>query len=214
MAEPGSWPSIREHGLMSTSALLTRYRVAEHDRLAIESQRRSTCVPISGAGLPNAVIRDQKPMSDGALQKCLQDGLLPIDWYRILNQRTFFWVSRRRLRRLLGAKAYRDRPQTVLTVETRSLVHSHLERIELSAINSGSTIFKPVPRGNRTFLPIAEYDYDSWRRKRGAEDAVVELIVREGVPDINEHVLAVHDWDGNAFNRIWHHEHWDPDVAP
>src|SRR6185437_4250660 len=137
MAEPGSWPSIRDNGLFSTSAILDQYEVDIEARNTILGERRPECVTITRKGMPNVVIRDNKPMSDGALRKCLQDGLTPEDWYRILNARTFFWLSQARLRRLLGAKAYRDKPQSILTLDTRSLVKSHIGSIELSAINSG-----------------------------------------------------------------------------
>jgi hypothetical protein len=70
MAEPGSWPSIRDNGFLSTSALLDRYDVNDASRDAIESERRPECVTITRKGMPDAVIRDQKPMSDGALRKC------------------------------------------------------------------------------------------------------------------------------------------------
>jgi hypothetical protein len=164
--------------------------------------------------MPDAVIRDQKPMSEGALNKCLQDGLTPRDWYRILNERTFFWLSRDRLRRLLRARAYRGRPQTILTLETRSLVEAHGDRIELSPINSGATIFNPVPRGLRTFLPIEKYDFEGWRKRRPAADAVVELVVRRGVPDVREHVVCVHDWTGTAMAEVWRRPGVDPPVGP
>jgi hypothetical protein len=214
MAEPGSWPSIRDHGLLSTSALLDRFGINGARRAAIEAERRPECVTILKEGMPNTVIRDQKPMSDGALEQCLQDGLKPADWYRMLNERTFFWLSQARLRRLLGARAYRDRPQTVLTLETRSIVEAHADRIELSPINSGSTIFNPVPRGRRTFLSIGEYDYEGWSKKRRAEDTVVELIVRDGVPDIKDHVIAVHDFTGGAAAELWRRRGANPSIGP
>jgi hypothetical protein len=203
MAAANSWPSIKKHGLLSTSALLRRYGVRGARRLAIETKRRPECVTLQKLGLPDAVIRDNKPATDSALAKCLQDGLLPSDWYRILNERTFFWLSRIRLRRLLGARAYRNNPQTVLTISASSLLETHESCIELSPINSGSTIYRPVPRGKSTFLSIQDYDYDYWRKKRGRDDAVVELIVRHSVPDIRKHVIAVHDWVGGRFVEVW-----------
>lgn len=214
MAAAASWPSIKKHGLLSTSALLRRYRVNGERRVVIEAKRRPECVTLQRRGFPNAVIRDNKPATDSALAKCLQDDLLPADWYRLLNDRTFFWLSRVRLRRLLGARAYRNNPQTVLTVHTQSLVEAHENRIELSPINSGSTIYNPSPRGKATFLPIRDYDYDYWRKKRGKDDAVVELIVRESVPDIRDHVVAVHDWIGGRFVEVWRRRGTKKSIGP
>jgi hypothetical protein len=214
MAAHGSWPSIRDHGLLSTTANLDRYGVNGARRTAIEAQRRPECVTIQANGLPDAVIRDNKPASDGALLKCLQDNLTPTDWYRILNERTFFWLSKERLKGLLEAKAYRNNPQTILTVDTQSLVTAHAIRIELSPINSGSTIYKPQPRGKDTFLPIKDYDYDAWRKKRGKKKAVAELVVRDAVPDIRNHVVAVHDWTGVMLVEIWRRPGADPAIGP
>jgi len=214
MAEPGSWPSIRDNGLFSTSAILDQYEVDIEARNTILGERRPECVTITRKGMPNVVIRDNKPMSDGALRKCLQDGLTPEDWYRILNARTFFWLSQARLRRLLGAKAYRDKPQSILTLDTRSLVKAHIGSIELSAINSGSTIFNPVARGNNTFQSIADYDYEFLCKKRGATDAVVELVVMDRVPDIRDHVIAVHDAVGVNFTEVWRRKGADSSIGP
>jgi hypothetical protein len=169
MAEDGSWPSIQQHGLLSTSALLDLYEVEGGQRAGILSQHRPECVTVAKLGLPNAVIRDQKPMSEGALRRCLNGGVTPGEWFQILNEKAFFWLSRERLRGLLRAKAYRRYPQTVLTVRTATLVAAHRDRILLSPINSGSTIYKPQPRGRETFLPIAEYPFDAWKKSGRAQ---------------------------------------------
>jgi hypothetical protein len=216
MAEPGSWPAIRDRGLLSTSALLDLYGIEGQARDVIEAVRRPKCLTIQREGLPDVVIRDQKPMRDDALIKCLEEGLTPADWYRMLNARSFFWLSRTRLRGLLGARAYRNRPQTVLTLDTRSLVQAHAERVELSPINSGATLFgSRVKRGRQTFLPIKDYDFEGWSKKRGAAgDPVVELVVPGGVPDIREHVIAVHDWPNGAAVEVWRRPGADPAIGP
>lgn len=169
MAEDESWPSIEAQGLLSTTALVDLYGIEGNVRIRIISQRRPRSIPISRDGLPDAVIRDQIPMTNSALKKCLNDGLTPSEWYAMLNGKVFFWLSQERLRRLLGAKAYRDKTQTVLTVDTASLVKAHGHRISLSPINSGSTIMNPQPRGFDTFLPIDKYPFDSWKKKRCTE---------------------------------------------
>lgn len=203
MAAEGSWNSIRERGLLSTTALLDMYEVKGETRASLESAQRPDSVLIRRAGLPDAVIRDQKPMSDAALRECLLDGIEPAEWYEKLNKRTFFWLSSLRLRRLLNARAYRDRPQTVLTLDTASLVVAHRERVELSPINSGSTIMRPQRRGHKTFLPIESYDFDYWRRRRQLMDAVVELTVLHSVPDVAEHVIAVHRVANGVPVALW-----------
>lgn len=214
MAEDGSWPSIEEHGLLSTSALVDLYGINGNERNTIILQRRSRSVPISRVGLPDAVIRDNIPMTDSALRKCLNDSLTPSQWYEILNGKVFFWLSQDRLRRLLGAKAYRDKTQTVLTIDTASLVNAYRNRISLSPINSGSTIMKPQPRGLDTFLPIAEYPYDFWKNKRSRKSAVIELVVDHSVPDIKDHVIAVHRVKGENRQELWRREETLLDDGP
>ena len=110
MAEDGSWPSIRHRGLLSTTALLDRYGVTGAARVRIEERRRPASVPLESAGLPPAVVRDQLPMDDGGLLRCLPPHLLPADWYRLLNQKVFFWLTRDRLVRLLKAGTYEIGP--------------------------------------------------------------------------------------------------------
>jgi hypothetical protein len=214
MAEDGSWDSISKHGLLSTSALLDHYAITGERRRAIESQHRPESIKISCDGLPDAIVRDQKPMSDAALKKCLRDGLTPTEWYEILNAKVFFWLSRKRLHKLLRAKAYRKFPQTVLTLRTETLLEAHREDILLSPINSGSTIMNPQPRGGDTFLSIAQYPLEQWLKKRSARDAVAELVVTGGVKDVMDHVIAVHRVVDSSFQEVWRRQGSDPNDGP
>lgn len=204
MAHLGGWPSIRDHGLMSASALLDAYAVSGADRFALESSNRPECVGLERKGLPGAVLRDQKPLRESQLANCLEDGLSPRDWYEILNSKSFFWLSSARIWRLLGARAYRNLPQTVLTVDTQGLVDAYEARIRLSPINSGSTLFKAQPRGNGTFKRISEFPFHERARTRALENNVVELAVEHSVPDISRYVLAVHEVQNTQImNVIW-----------
>ena len=196
MAEDGAWPSIQQYGLLSTSALLDLYGIEGRERDAIESEHRPESVEIHRQGLARAVVRDQKPMSDNGLVRCLQDGLTPEEWYRILNSKTFFWLTEQRLSTLLNARPYRELAHTVLAVDTAALVRTHEVNVRLCPMNSGCTKPFPHPRGRRTFLPISEYPFDE-RRNRGA-DAVVELAIEGGVPDIARHVISVSRMRGAA----------------
>lgn len=203
MAEDGSFPSIRDHGLMSATALLDAYGISGDQRLAIEERRRPESVDIVKDGLPNAVIRDNKPMSDSALQKCLQGGLTPFQWYKLLNGKTFLWLHKNRLHRLLAAKAYRGRRHTILTFDTASLVAAHRDNILLSPINSGSTIMNPQPRGEGTFMRIADYPFAERRKTRPLENALVELTVAYSVPDAASHLLAAQRINGDEIEDLW-----------
>ncbi len=184
MAHHAAWPGIAEHGLLSTEALVDKFEITGAQRTAILDQRRHGSVHIEHDQHGTAVIRDNKPMTDSALQKCLTDGLTPTDWYRTLNGLVFFWTTHDRLDRLFAARAYRDSPHLVLEFDTARMVEAHGADVRLSPINSGSTVYNPVPRGGDTFGTIDEFPYDEWRAKgRGRRGAVVEFAVRRQVPN-------------------------------
>jgi hypothetical protein len=214
MAEDGSFESIRKNGLLSTTALLDMYEVRGADREALERRHRPECVTIRKKGLPDAVVRDQKPMREGSLAACLTGGLTPSDWYVTLNERVFFWLTRRRLRALLGARAYRNRPHTVLTVDTESVLEAHRERIELSPLNSGATLFKPLARGRESFSAVANFPFDERRKTRSLSNAVVELVVRGGVPDIVDHLIAAHRVHNGKSEELWRKPGTSADEGP
>ena len=144
-----------------------------------------------------ALVRDNKPMQEKALERCLLE-MTPREWYEHLNRRVFFWVERKRLLKLLGARAYRDRPHLVLEVETAGLLKRHGERVLLSPINSGATFaLGPAPRGPETFRRIAEHP---------DEKPIVELCVDYSVPDIAEFTLRVGRWWGTEeLEEVWSH---------
>jgi Family of unknown function (DUF7002) len=201
MAEAGSWEGIRQHGLLSTSALLDLFEVDGELRLALESARRPESVTITHPLHGSAVVRDQIPLREGPLEQCLV-GMTPAEWFRELNRRVFFWVSDQRVEGLLRGQAYRDRAHDVLTVDTASLVAAHVDQITLAPINTGSTIYNPRPRGVGTFLPIADYPFDDWRRRHSRRTAVVELAVLGGVQDVVDHTLVVESRRGDAVVEI------------
>ncbi len=202
MAQLGSWPSIRQHGLLSTSALLDLFEKSGDERFRIEACHRPDSIPICHPVHGQAVIRDQKPMSDPSVRKALAgSGLEPADWYRELNSRVFFWLTEERLDRLMNARAYRNKRHHVLVIHTRSLVERHEHRVMLSAINSGCTIPFPHKRGQETFRRIADYPYAAKRRSR---DPIVELAVDYSVPDIRDFVTEVREAGaGQPATLLW-----------
>src|SRR5579863_3070524 len=181
MAEADSWPSIRTHGLLSTTALLDLFEISGNLRRSIESVHRPESITIKHAVHGTATIRDQKPMSEKALLKCLED-MTPRQWYEMLNRRVFFWVTPERVETLLHARAYRESEQTVITIDTAHLLERYAAVARLSPINSGSTIYRPQPRGTNTFRPLREYPFAERRRIRGTAHAVAELTLDYSVP--------------------------------
>jgi len=155
MANAGTWESIRQRGLLSTSALLDLFGIAGNERYRIESCHRPKSVEITHPQHGSVVIRDQAPMRESTLRRCLV-GMRPQQWYELLNRKTFFWVTESRVHTLLTARLYRKKEHTVITVDTASLVAQHRDRATLSPINSGSTLYNPPRRGPHTFSTIAD----------------------------------------------------------
>lgn len=182
MAADGSWPSIAQHGLLSATSLLDLFEIADPLRFQLEAQRRPDSVPISHPALGHAVIRDNKPLLESRLAACLQGGMTPEEWYRLLNVRTFFWPTRKRVDTLLGAAAYRAAPQVVITISTERLVAAHAGAICLSIINSGATRPFAWPRGPNTFTPLRTFDFAA--RKRYGQTAIAEVTVDYAVKDM------------------------------
>jgi hypothetical protein len=191
MAEAGAWASIQRCGLLSTSALLDLFEVAGERRSAIESERRDQIEKLEHDLHGRAVIRDNKPLREKFLLECL-DGMSAREWYELLNRKVFFWLDAQRLEKLLGARAYRNRAHDVLTIDTRSLLSSHLNDITLCPINSGAALYPSAPRrGPQTFKSVEEYDFPAMVRWRGKRDAIVELTVAYKVSDIARVTLRV-----------------------
>lgn len=181
--------------MLSTTALLDLFEVGGEERRGIESRRRPGIVEISHSAHGAARIRDNKPLQDKALEKCLSGMSVP-QWYESLNRRVFFWVSWKRLERLLGARAYRDRAHLILELDTASLVAAHARSISLSPINSGATFsMGPAARGPETFRRIEDCPEDR---------EIVELAVDYAAPDIFRHTQRVtRRWAGERPEAVY-----------
>jgi hypothetical protein len=193
MAEPGSWESIRRHGLLSTSELLTMFEVEPDERERLEGRRRSDSVTLRHVAHGRVTLRDQKPLSEPKLAKCLADGLTVGHWLRLLNKHVFFWVDESRLDGLRRARAYRYDRQLVLTLDTFSLVNANATRTFLTNRNTGTTSPFAQTRGRDTFLKIEQCP-----RAR----PVVELAVLDRVFPIVGHVLQAVEVGGGEPDRI------------
>jgi hypothetical protein len=99
-------------------------------------------------------------------------------------------------------------------VDTKSLVEAHRKNVELSPLNSGATIYRPQPRGRDTFKPIANYPFEQRKKEIGREFWVVELVVRGGVPDINDHLIAAHRVYEGEKKELWRRQGASADEGP
>jgi hypothetical protein len=189
MASYGSWPSIEKHGLLSTSELLELFQYPAEQRTELLTTQREKSVPIKHPVHGEALLRDQKPLSPENLARCLTD-CDDKTWYRLLNERVFFWLDRQRLMTLMSAREYEGKKHTVLKIDTAPLVRKYLHAIEIAHMNTGNTLPFPHKRGCSTFRSLDNYDYEH-RRKLPNYSAVVELTVLKGVPDLREYVIQV-----------------------
>ncbi len=185
MADNDSWPNIKKHGLLSTSSLLDKWEYTGKEREPIESHHRPETVCIFHKIHGKAVIRDQKAIDPQKLRHCLID-MTEEDWYRLLNNKVFFWPDWQGLIWFLGAIAYINKPHVVITIDTHRLLGQYDNEITLSSINTGSTFPRknhdsPEPRGRGTFKRISEYQIPWFR----------ELAVNNGIQGIVSIALSV-----------------------
>jgi hypothetical protein len=189
MASFGSWPSIKKHGLLSTAELLTVYEVSTKERTKLLTSQRLKCVTINHPLHGHATIRDQKPLSLASLSRCLT-GCNAATWYKMLNERVFFWLDPQRLMTLMSARDYVGHSHTILQFDTAKLLRQYQSQVELAHMNTGNTLPFPHPRGPSTFRKLEDYPYER-RRKLPDYSAVVELTILRGVADVRKYVTRV-----------------------
>jgi hypothetical protein len=194
MAERGTWDSIRTNGLMSTTAVLDHLDIQGLDRARFETEHRDQKMDVRAGHPSNIVLRDQKPMPEGRLLQALTDGTTPTQWYKLINEKVFFWVEEERLHRLLGARDYRNLEHDVLTLDSAALIPAYAEKIWLCHMNSGNTWPIPHRRSTEAFRRIADYPVKTSGKPI---KAVVELVVDYAVPNIADYVLEVRRMKGS-----------------
>ena len=200
MAESGSWPSIRERGLLSTTALLDLFEIDGAKRSSIESRWRRESIPIEHPSYGRAVIRDRKPMRPSDLEAALTNAS-PTEWYRFLNRKAYLSLSEGRLMRMLDAAPYRDHCHDVLTLDTHGLVSECVEQVSVCQINSGfaEPMLGRVTKRSFDSLPTIE-------RRAGTHglSGLAELTVEYAVPDVVRFVRSVESWRGTKCQRaVW-----------
>lgn len=206
--DPENWRGILIHGLLSTNCLLSLFGKSDADREDFIQKRRATSEylqhSVLGIAFGTAVITDNIPLDDGKLAACLDDDLVPAQWYKKLNQRVFFWANEKNLHTLLGAKAYRRQERLVLVFKTLELATAYQHQMEISPINSGSVLFKPARRGCRTFSPLGMYDFKTWSGLHGTRSpaSIKEVTVKGGIDDIRDYLECAYTiQDGKIRKR-------------
>lgn len=207
MAEPQAWPMIERHGLRSTQALLDLFEIPTATQQVLTRAHRPKGVPIAHPEHGSAVVRDQIPLHPRKLAACLQDGTTVAEFLELLNNRVFFWLQEVRLERLLRARAYRDREHLVITVDTaRLLDHVGDDRVTLSRINTGSTVFKAAPRSRHTFKSIQDYPHPVRTRPSTSGADIAELCVLGHVPGVTQVADHVEVRGPSGRRTVWERE--------
>ena len=140
--------SIRTHGLQSASALADLHEFDAAEREATLDLRR-LCIQ----SLHGVTLRDQHAAPEAKMKSCLVN-VTPAEWLTLLNGKIFFFLSRERAMRL--AEAYEAYKSLLLEVDSAALLAIHFKETSLCRINSGSFLFKAVPRGRASFIPLGK----------------------------------------------------------
>jgi hypothetical protein len=90
----------------------------------------------------------------------------------------------------------------VLKIDTAKLLEQYSNSLSLSPINSGSTIYKPQPRGKQTFLRMEDYPFAERKKKRGVANAIAEMCIEHTVPNLAEFVIRAYQMTGNQVGDV------------
>jgi len=152
-------PIILKHGrIYSTNSLIEMS--SNLDYYPIKRQRRPNHITIDVNG-DMISIRDQRPISEKALQKCLTNNWTCADFYEFLNNRVFTWPTLDRLHR--HYERYKNENPIIIALDTALLFETNPNPL-FSRLNSGATRANsylggvPPSRGKETFLPAHLYE--------------------------------------------------------
>ncbi len=187
LADERNWESIQSYGLLSTEQLLNQANLNEwlHRHRQDEIQ------------LPNGiVIRDQRPMPPVLLARCLSTGLIPADWYALLNSQVFFWVDLERLERQRKACTT---SQYMITIDAVSLLRHYASQASVTPFNTGNARRVPARRGLESFVPYNTWINSGWvtealalrTKPRPLKHKPVELTISDSIPDIFNFVIDI-----------------------
>jgi hypothetical protein len=101
----------------------------------------------------------------------------------------FFWPNEVNLKTYLRASEKTRVPRAVLVLKILLVVRMHHFEVELAAIDTGSTIYRPARRRNLTFIPGHLYSYSGWHQLRKKRDKLKEVTVIGVVRDVVDHIV-------------------------
>jgi hypothetical protein len=128
--------------------------------LNIKNRKRFDHKSISVKGI-EVFLRDQRPISELALSKCLTNNWAVGDFLFYLNARVFMWPNINRLQRHFNR--YADEKPVIFRFSSKDILNEN-PTAKFSRLNSGATRAnsylggKAPARGINTFLPFNEYN--------------------------------------------------------
>ena len=147
--------------IYSTTHLIRNSDLSEQDQEVVLRRRRPDHYFL-GEGDDRIMIRDQGPISEKALSKCLTNGIQVGDFLKHLNDRVFFWPNLSRLRIHYGR--YELEQPSIIRLRSEDVIALNEERLRLCQWNSGATRpipyydGKPPPRGIESFMKVEDFD--------------------------------------------------------
>jgi len=157
-----NWNTIREDRLLlSAESIVNRSNLDVEEKASILNNRRPfhKMVIIDGESY---FLRDQKPISEKNLNKCLTEGWTSANFIFLLNSRIFFWPNLKRL--WSHYNRYSNENPIILKVPTRVLLEIN-DQAEFCRLNSGATRSNsylngaPPSRGEGTFLVAHSFPF-------------------------------------------------------
>jgi hypothetical protein len=149
---------IRDKFLYSTVEIIRMTKNKDYEGILKEKRTDKKEVIFSGKKI---FIRDQRPISEKALKKCLTDDWTCEQFYYHLNDRIFFWCKVDRLQRHFNR--YESENPIIFRFKSEEIFdlnkHAKFANINTGATRANSYLGGKAPkRGPGTFLHTKEYD--------------------------------------------------------
>ncbi len=149
---------IRGKKLFSANALID---MSDEKEKSIKKNKRFVHKSIHIDGV-EVLLRDQRPISEKALAKCLTDGWGVDDFLFHLNNRVFMWSNLRRLTRHFNR--YVDEEPIIFRFSTSNIIEAN-PHVKFARLNTGATRAnsylggKAPERGPNTFQAAKHYEF-------------------------------------------------------
>jgi hypothetical protein len=143
--------------LLSANQLITMAGVADIDTIKRTKRTQHLNLTVDGKEI---LLRDQRPISEKALSKCLTNGWAVGDFLYHLNERIFMWPTLDRLWKHFNR--YENEKPVIFRFTTKDILEAN-HNVKFSRLNSGATRAnshlggKAPERGLNTFLNAEQF---------------------------------------------------------